>query len=619
MGDDMNDKLKDFLRKVNSSSPSSPFKGQGRVLGASSEPPKNDPYKNVEPEPNSSSNPSPNPNSSVSGSNLDKSRPDHDRSSEDGVNKLDSLVTSSKRSQNGHSIEICECPACVKAYRTAEEVIDHIESCSGRNEVVETADLDEVRKNLESRNELGSCVGFFVSGEPPEGWVRLKMVSGSSLSSGFKGKGRVLGTASSSSEPPKNNPYKNVEPPKKPSLNPNRYSKSTISSKPSSDHDRSSTDGFNKFDSLITSSKRSQNGHSIQIYECPVCGKAYRTVKEVTEHIESCLGQNEVVETADLDEVRKNLESRNELASCVGVFVSGEPPGGSVEVVMRLLRNVVSNPENDKFRRIRMGNPKIKEAIGSVTGGVELLECVGFKLQEEGEEMWAVMEVPTGKQINSIKEVILMLEPKKVEAVPPTVPKAEDVIAEEPKKVNRQVRVFIPAPNTEAANIELPDSFYKLSMEEIKAEADIRKKKLAESQLLVPRSFKEKQAKAARKKYNATTIRIQFPDEVILQGVFEPRERTTALYEFVRSSLKEPRLEFELRHHPPFLKRRPGIPCFSGPGKTAPTLDEEDLVPAALVRFFPLETDSTCFTGLSDECLEMITQLTSDDTAVSST
>ncbi|KAI3946468.1 hypothetical protein MKX01_017684 [Papaver californicum] len=455
----------------------------------------------------------------------------------------------------------------------------------------------------------------------------MKKVSSSSSSSGFKGTGRVLGGTSSSSEPPKN-PYRNVE--SKPNLpvvsssKPTSNPKSSISSSNLDEKSlnfqnklqQKSTDGFNKFDALVTSSKRSQHGHSIEICECPVCGKPYRTAEEVEDHIESCLGQNSVVdsvETANLemkDEAGKSLESRNQLASCDGVFVSG---GGSVEVVMKLLRNIINNPENDKFRRIRMGNPKINEAIGSVTGGVELLECVGFRLQEEGEEMWAVMEVPTGEQITSIKEVILMLEPKKIEDVPPAVPKVQDIIPAEPKKVDRQVRVFFSAPESRAAKIELPDSFYKLSMGEIKAEADMRKKKLTESQLLVPKSFREKQANDARKKYNAAIIRIQFPDEVILQGVFGPWERTTALYEFVSSSLKEPRLEFELWHHPPILKRRP-IPCFPEPGKTAPTLDEEDLIPTALVKFKPLETESIFFTGLSNECLEMITPLTSDTT-----
>lgn len=82
-----------------------------------------------------------------------------------------------------------------------------------------------------------------------------------------------------------------------------------------------------------------------------------------------------------------------------------------------------------------------------------------------------------------------------------------------------------------AAKIVLPDSFYKLSAEEIKREADMKRKKIAESQLLVPKSYKEKQVKAARKRYKKAVIRIQFPDGVVLQGVFSPREPTTALYQ----------------------------------------------------------------------------------------
>lgn len=77
----------------------------------------------------------------------------------------------------------------------------------------------------------------------------------------------------------------------------------------------------------------------------------------------------------------------------------------------------------------------------------------------------------------------------------------------------------------------MPDSFYNLSVEELKREADTRKKKIAESQLLIPKSYKEKQAKAARKRYTRTIIRIQFPDGVVLQCVFAPWEPTTALYE----------------------------------------------------------------------------------------
>lgn len=68
-------------------------------------------------------------------------------------------------------------------------------------------------------------------------------------------------------------------------------------------------------------------------------------------------------------------------------------------------------------------------------------------------------------------------------------------------------------------------------MDEIRREAELRKKKMAESQLLIPKSYKEKQAAVARKKYKLTVIRIQFPDGVVLQGIFMPSEPTTALYE----------------------------------------------------------------------------------------
>ena len=59
----------------------------------------------------------------------------------------------------------------------------------------------------------------------------------------------------------------------------------------------------------------------------------------------------------------------------------------------------------------------------------------------------------------------------------------------------------------------------------------MRRKKLADSQLLIPKSYREKQAQAAKKRYKRTLIRIQLPDGVLLQGEFLPWEPTSALYE----------------------------------------------------------------------------------------
>lgn len=90
--------------------------------------------------------------------------------------------------------------------------------------------------------------------------------------------------------------------------------------------------------------------------------------------------------------------------------------------------------------------------------------------------------------------------------------------------------MFFSVPESEASKIDLPDSFYSLSTSELKREVDLRKKRLEDSQLLVPKSYREKQA-MARRKYKRAVVRVQFPDGVLLQGVFLPWESTTVLYE----------------------------------------------------------------------------------------
>ena len=72
--------------------------------------------------------------------------------------------------------------------------------------------------------------------------------------------------------------------------------------------------------------------------------------------------------------------------------------------------------------------------------------------------------------------------------------------------------------------------------------------------------------------------------------------------QFVSCALKEPGLEFELLR--PALPKLKLIPHFPKPGGISKTLEEEDLVPSALLKFKPLETDSIFFTGLTDELLE---------------
>ncbi|KAL1219507.1 Plant UBX domain-containing protein 2 [Cardamine amara subsp. amara] len=443
----------------------------------------------------------------------------------------------------------------------------------------------------------------------------MKKVNISSSSGKFKGPGRVLGSSSAPVNPIQNRfnssqaPNPNPNPRPKPSPNPTSSSSASLPEKPVSsgstrnsdpDQVRAPQDGFDPYGALITSSNRSQNGYSLNMLECPICKTPFTSEEEVSDHVESCLGNT----NEDDESSMEKDNDKSEMEKLVVVYLSGKPTESSIDVLLRLFKNILKEPENAKFRKIRMSNAKIKEAIGDVPGGVELLEFVGFELKEENDEIWAVMEVPGEDQCQLINKVVGILENRKIETSESS--SAQVVAVEEPvapKKIDREIRVFFSVSENLASRIEVPDSFYSLSADEIKREADLRRKKIAESQLLIPRSYKEKQAKAARRRYKRSMIRVQFPDGVVLQGVFAPWEPTIALYEFVSSALKEPSLQFDLLD--PVLVKRRVIPHNPAPGQKPRTLEDEELVPSALIKFRPIETDSLVFTGLCNELLEI--------------
>lgn len=466
--------------------------------------------------------------------------------------------------------------------------------------------------------------------------INNPFVSSSSSSGKFKGQGRVLGSSSSSSS--NQNPTSTIQRPQQSAAPaPSSGSKGIITKQNNTGNSKEpkeknlaslslneseskiidgvdpfdpKADRFDPFDTLVSSKRGAKSGTSLDMFQCPVCSKWFNSEHEVSVHVENCL-ENNLTDQAERNPSEDKPEARNDLVNQVGIFVSGNPSNGTFEILLKLLRNIVNDPRNDKFRRIRMSNPKIQETVGMAVGGVELLESIGFKFQAEGEDVWGVMDMPSTEGLSVITHAIALLEPHMLSPISSSSVSSDrqKSASVEPKEIDRQVRVFFAAPESMAARIELPDSFYDLSAAEARREAESRKKKIEDSQLLIPKSFREKQAKSARKRYKGTVIRIQFPDGVILQGVFLPEEPTAALYEFVGSALKEGSLEFELLT--PALPKRRVIPRLAKPGGRIPTLDDEDLVPSALIKFKPIETDSIVFTGLSSNLLEVSEPLTS--------
>ncbi|KAG2585181.1 hypothetical protein PVAP13_6KG376200 [Panicum virgatum] len=49
------------------------------------------------------------------------------------------------------------------------------------------------------------------------------------------------------------------------------------------------------------------------------------------------------------------------------------------QTLLKIIANIVKNPAEDKFRRIRLSNPIFKDRVGNLQGGTEFLELCGFQ------------------------------------------------------------------------------------------------------------------------------------------------------------------------------------------------------------------------------------------------
>ncbi|KAL6210947.1 hypothetical protein ACLB2K_016176 [Fragaria x ananassa] len=58
------------------------------------------------------------------------------------------------------------------------------------------------------------------------------------------------------------------------------------------------------------------------------------------------------------------------------------------QTLMTYVGNVAKNPDQGKFRKIRLSNPSFLDRVGSLIGGMEFLELCGFERTEAGEFLY---------------------------------------------------------------------------------------------------------------------------------------------------------------------------------------------------------------------------------------
>jgi UBX domain-containing protein 6 len=89
-----------------------------------------------------------------------------------------------------------------------------------------------------------------------------------------------------------------------------------------------------------------------------------------------------------------------------------------VDTLVKYLDNVINNPTEEKYRKIRLSNKAFKERVSQLNGTDEFLQACGFQIKqlpfEDHEEGFYIMSEDMAgdtERLNGIKEILLAAEP----------------------------------------------------------------------------------------------------------------------------------------------------------------------------------------------------------------
>jgi len=191
-----------------------------------------------------------------------------------------------------------------------------------------------------------------------------------------------------------------------------------------------------------------------------------------------------------------------------------------VETLCKYLDNILQNPTEEKFRKIRKSNKAYQERISSLEGCDLFLEAAGFHTENNEDHIFWVF--PPHAEIDNLqllKEALLGAEPVRAE-------------------LDRGIKVLLPSQAQKP--ISLPPDFFNLTLEELKREQQLKSDLAERETLLRTKAMREREEMKERRKYRFCLIRIRFPDGLVLQGTFSVYEKFKMVEEFVEDCLEHP-------------------------------------------------------------------------------
>ncbi|KAK9807789.1 hypothetical protein WJX72_009448 [[Myrmecia] bisecta] len=240
-----------------------------------------------------------------------------------------------------------------------------------------------------------------------------------------------------------------------------------------------------------------------------------------------------------------------QLQQAVATLLSNPDSAGSVSLLAKLLRNIQASPSEPKFRRLRLGNEKIHDAVVETEGGMELIQACGFVIsfdEVDGQtEGFAVLPedadlapvhaalrlLPpaaasnSGSTGNSSQEV----SPVRVNSLPlhPAAAQRKSPSQQPPKEPvpprERNTRVLLPV----ETDTGVTDWLFDRSPAELKAAFMNAIRRREQSQVLMTKAYREKLAGGTRdaQSYSFAIIRVRLPEGLFLQGKFNAEAHWT--------------------------------------------------------------------------------------------
>lgn len=150
----------------------------------------------------------------------------------------------------------------------------------------------------------------------------------------------------------------------------------------------------------------------------------------------------------------EQLESEPSLTACLIIHNCNvkDKAEACIETLSKYIENIVNNPEDEKYRKIRLTNRIFCERVRSVEGGYEFLIGAGFVEQIIDEEAYIIY---SNEGFDQLPELLDALR------------NAERIALD----LDRNLQVLL---LSQARKFDLPSDFYRIRPEEAKKEQKLR-------------------------------------------------------------------------------------------------------------------------------------------------